>query len=396
MGAVSCERERSVWACAPDHPQGDSVADYRIKHADGRIEGPISGSRLRALAEAGTINADTRIQQVGRTTWHRAGSVPALAGILPGQGIAPGTGPVPLPPPPGPLDFSPVDGAGADELTLDIPEPPQTTPSMARGPAPSAPPPSVAPSASVASLPRDSGFPAAPAPAVVAQEEKSGLGDRILRATFQFARSISVLVIIASILVVLGGAALGTYALLPSPPGIGSGVDEPTIEEFVADCKPPAQPERGQRQARQRPKQDSLGEVDDCAPYRERVETAVSNLKLTSQATNIFCRKAAGLEARYRDPFLDGLVRMSDEYATSPPKGDDCSGADAANWYMREFDERVALDKAREQAAAAAAVARRSLLMPALTAIGAAIAALLIFLILPLLIQIERNTRAAA
>jgi hypothetical protein len=42
-----------------------------------------------------------------------------------------------------------------------------------------------------------------------------------------------------------------------------------------------------------------------------------------------------------------------------------------------------------------AAAQRRQLLIPALSGIGTAIGALLIFLILPLLIQIERNTRTA-
>ena len=43
----------------------------------------------------------------------------------------------------------------------------------------------------------------------------------------------------------------------------------------------------------------------------------------------------------------------------------------------------------------AAAAERRQLLIPALSGIGTAIGALLMFLILPLLIQIERNTRTA-
>jgi hypothetical protein len=42
-----------------------------------------------------------------------------------------------------------------------------------------------------------------------------------------------------------------------------------------------------------------------------------------------------------------------------------------------------------------AASQRRQLLIPALSGIGTAIGALLMFLILPLLIQIERNTRTA-
>ncbi len=78
-----------------------------------------------------------------------------------------------------------------------------------------------------------------------------------------------------------------------------------------------------------------------------------------------------------------------------PPREAECTGADAANWYIGTFQNRLAERQAQALLDQQAAAQRRQLLIPALSGIGTAIGALLMFLILPLLIQIERNTRTA-
>lgn len=328
------------------------MANFLIKHSDGRIEGPITVPQLRAGIRAGKITESTLIQQEGRRSWHAAGTVPGLASL-----------------------FAEAAAARASESVAQeeaLPEPEE--PPVRAGAAAAAP--SRAPSAVTAAVPA-----------------RPGLGDRILRGAFQFARSISVLVIIASLLVAAGGSALAVYALLPSPPTLAGSLDKPTLAEFVEECSRPSASQQAPRQPR--PRGRDLETVDDCGPYRARAEAIVARLKVTEAAVDVLCSRIAAVPAKHRDAFIGGLEALSVAFESNPPKGEDCTGADAANWYMREFFARIELEQAEEAAAEAAAAARRSMLMPALAAIGSAIAALLMFLILPLLIQIERNTRAA-
>ena len=70
--------------------------------------------------------------------------------------------------------------------------------------------------------------------------------------------------------------------------------------------------------------------------------------------------------------------------------------ADAYNWYVQDFMTKVAERRAERAAQIAAEAARRSWASIALGAAGSALVLLLSFLALPLLIQIERNTRPKA
>jgi hypothetical protein len=331
------------------------LANFLIKHSDGRIEGPITAPQLRAGIRAGKITESTLIQQEGRRSWHAAGTVRGLASLF-AEAAAARAG----------------ESAAESGLAAEPNDPPVRA-------APAA-------AASATASARSAASTAAPA--------RPGLGDRILRGAFQFARSISVLVIIASLLVAAGGSALAVYALLPSPPTLAGSPDKPTLAEFVEECSRPSASQQAPRQSR--PRGRDLETVDDCGPYRARAEAIVARLKVTEAAVDVLCSRIAAVPAKHRDAFIGGLEALSVAFESNPPKGEDCTGADAANWYMREFFARIELEQAEEAAAEAAAAARRSMLMPALTAIGSAIAALLMFLILPLLIQIERNTRAAS
>ncbi len=58
------------------------MAEFFIKHPDGRIEGPITGPQLRAGVRVGKITPSTLVRQDGRTSWHAAGSIPGLAALF--------------------------------------------------------------------------------------------------------------------------------------------------------------------------------------------------------------------------------------------------------------------------------------------------------------------------
>ncbi len=330
------------------------MAVFFIQHPDGRIEGPITGPQLRAGVRVGKITPLTLVRQDGRTSWHAAGSIPGLAAL-----------------------FAEVSASqpAADSAASDPPgeEPPPPPASAAAAPATTR---------------------SSPAAAASAGAVRLGLGDRVLRGAFHFARSISVLVIIASVLVALGGSALAVYALMPVPRLAGGAVDEPTLREFVEECTRP-QPAQQQSSGQQRRRGTGLEAFDACAAYRQRLETVVARLKIAPNAVEVLCSRVAAVPAKHRDAFIDGLERLAEQFEANPPKGENCSGTDAANWYLFEFARRMEVEQAEEALAAAQAAERRGLLMPALSAIGSAIAALLMFLILPLLIQIERNTRMA-
>jgi hypothetical protein len=332
--------------------KGLRVEEFFIKHQDGRIDGPFTASQLRAGVRVGKVTPSTLVRQDGRSSWHAAGSIPGLstlfAEVVASQSAAGSAGSAPR-------------GGAAQE------GPTSTT--VARGPA------------------GNKGASEVP-------DRTVGLGDRVLRGAFQFARSISVLVIIASVLVALGGAALAVYALMPAPRLVGGAVDRPTLGEFVEHCAR-SEPAQQQSPGQQRRRGTGLEVVDACATYRQRSEAIVARLNVAPNAVEVLCSRVTAVPLPYREEFIDGLEHLSQQFAASPPKGESCSGADAANWYMREFDRRMELEDGKEALAVAQAVERRGLLMPALSAIGSAVAALLMFLILPLLIQIERNTRLA-
>jgi hypothetical protein len=326
------------------------LARFLIKHADGRIEGPITVQQLRDWVRAGKVIRSTLIQVEGQLSWHAAGTVPGLAQL-----------------------FAEAEAAAAQSVPDEVPPAEPNDLNDATGSAETS---AATPAGAIA---------AAAVPA------RRGLGDRILRGAFHFARSISVLVIIVSLLVTAAGSAVAVYALLPSPRLPPEPVDKPTLAEFVEECSRASQSERASR--RLSSQEHEFAPVDDCGPYRERSEAVAARLRLSASAVDVLCSRIEAIRPKDRDAFISGLESLAAEFEKNPPKGEGCTAASGANWYMNEFAARIAREQAEEARAAAAVAARRNLLMPAMTAIGAAIASLLSFLILPLLIQIERNTR---
>jgi len=365
------------------------MARFRIRDKQGREYGPVDASELRSWIMDARLTADMLIQQEGLKDWYRAGDVPAIARLLAeraatiarGRATGASGGGSGKPPPPPPPDSG--TSAGADSFPPDDDDAYPLSPSDDID---SAPPIGAAASTTSAGYETTA--------AATTTKRPLGLVDRVLRIAFQFARSISVLVIIVSLLVVLGGSAVALYARMPQPRFTDGAVDQPTLREFVEDCGKTV-PQQQAPSGRQRPRDTGLVSFDECGPFRKRSEAIVARLRIEPESVEVLCSRIAAVSIRHRDEVIDDLERLAEQFQSNPPKERDCSGADAANWYMREFDRRLAVEQAAEAIALSKANERRELLIPALSAIGTAVAALLLFMILPLLIQIERNTRTA-
>jgi hypothetical protein len=339
------------------------LAQFLIKHTDGHIEGPITAQQLREWVREGRVTRSTLIQVEGHVSWRSAGSVSGLT-----------------------QQFEEADAAAAAQ---SVPDPLPVA-------EPANPSDSTAPAEPAAAPPSETNV-VATAPARI------GVLDRILRGSFQVARSFSVVVIALSLLVTVGGLALSVYAVFPSIYASVSAllpfqrmlqsrsVDNPTLAEFVEECSREARSEEAPRRSPARGL--GLESEDGCSPYRRRSEAIVKRLDLPEQVVAMLCTQIEMLGPDSRDPFVSGLESLAEEFETNPPRGTNCTKVGAANWYLAEFSARVAREQAEKSSAAATIAERRGWLIPALIAIGAAIASLLSFLILPLLIQIERNTR---
>ncbi|NBX37150.1 MAG: DUF4339 domain-containing protein [Planctomycetes bacterium] len=339
------------------------MARFRIRDKQGREYGPVDASELRYWIMDARLTADMLIQQEGLKDWYRAGDVPAIARLLAERAAATASARA---------SSARSGGSGTP------PEPPVSAAASTTSPV------------GAAASTNSPGYEIASA--ATSGEKPLGLVDRVLRIAFQFARSISVLVIIMSLLVVLAGSAVAFYARMPQPRFTDGAIDQPTLREFVEDCSQ-AVPQQEAPSGRLRPRDTELLSVDDCGPFRQRSEAIVARLRIAPESVEVVCSRIASVSTKHRIEFIDGLERLAEEFQSNPPKERDCSGADAANWYMREFDRRLSVEQAEEAIARSEANERRELLIPALSAIGLAVAALLVFMILPLLIQIERNTR---
>lgn len=336
------------------------MAGFIIKRDDGSTMGPFDQQEVRRLIALRKIGPDTLITQEGRRSWFRLRDVPALARECERHGHDLSTPPAPAAGSTTPASEStsvPPPLGGADPL------PP-------RGTVPSA----------------------APSPPAVAtaltMPESLGIIDRILRLAFAIGRGASVLILLFSLLVMGGAGVLVGYALMPSvqlPPALP---EAGTMREFLAECaQPPAQQ---QPQGAQRPRASAL---DPCGPYRARIKAAIRDLQVVADAEGVTCNLLTELEGDEPDRLVDGLVAIASAYAARQPQGANCSGADAYNWYVQDFMMKVAERRAERAAQIAAEAARRSWASIALGAAGSALVLLLSFLALPLLIQIERNTR---
>ena len=343
------------------------MAGFIIKRDDGSTMGPFDQQEVRRLIALRKIGPDTLITQEGRRSWFRLRDVPALARECERHGH----------------DLAAPSAQPSPPASAAVVPPAPTSPG-----APSLGGPDAAPPISHRSTDQHAATMAA---AALAVPESLGIIDRILRLAFAIGRGASVLILLVSLLVMGGAGVLVGYALMPSVQVSPALQPAGTMREFLAECaQPPAQQ---QPQGAQRPRTSAL---DPCGPYRARIKAAIRDLQVVAEAEGVTCNLLTELEGDEPDRLVDGLVAIASAYAARQPQGANCSGADAYNWYVQDFMTKVAERRAERAAQIAAEAARRSWASIALGAAGSALVLLLSFLALPLLIQIERNTRRQA
>jgi len=243
------------------------------------------------------------------------------------------------------------------------------------------------------------------------------LADRVLRTGFAVGRWVSILVVAISLVVIViaGGAYL--LAIVPSGGAPRAEAARPELEEFASMCEqgrtrnPPAaeSPPSRDRDVKpnsregERSSMTSSTPPDPCEPYRDEVREILSQLRLEdpkSGAEEVLCLVLARLPEEDRSWFLEGFLEFAEEWREGEGASAGCDGATAANWYIDQSrrsleikaleDRRLAIEHAESEEA------RRQRSGVAASAVGIALGGLLLFLVVPLLIQIERNTRREA
>jgi predicted PurR-regulated permease PerM len=123
--------------------------------------------------------------------------------------------------------------------------------------------------------------------------------------------------------------------------------------------------------------------------YGDDIEGIVKKYNLPSDAYNIFIKKLINMKEEYRDKFVEGLEDFLDDaqdYIEDKGKESKITIIDAANYYLSSFDNEI---QTVEMSKASAQAGKITLL----AILGGSLLIMLGFLLIPLLIQIEKNTR---
>jgi hypothetical protein len=314
----------------------------------GDREGPVNSRQLKALVKSGEIQPDTLVWKQGMRDWTAASSIP---GLCTEAGVSDG---------------------------------PPTEPSSPTE--------------------RDTG---------ASNGRRLPLADRILRTGFAIGRWLSIAVVVVAIVVIAFGSVSYSASLVPVPSVAEPEATRPTAGVFVTRCVEEHRSSQNERAAGNRrdtagpplgttPRRGGDIEVrDECAAYRLRIRDILAYLQLDNTGGDneaILCRKIAELPEDDREWFAGTFVEFAKEWrATDEADRLLCRGADAANWFIAAAEDALAERRQRfmqlqlqQEAEEAARLRRRSL---AVQMLAGGLGGLLVFLIIPLLIQIERNTR---
>jgi hypothetical protein len=331
------------------------MSQYLVRSAGGSPRGPFATSEIRELARSGGLRPDDEVSKVGENRWVDARRV---RGLFPAEAAEdPG-------PPPAREEPPAFADRAAPEAAIPAPRP---IPSVSR--------------------------------TMRTPPGRLGAVDRFLRFAFGFGRAISAIVLLLAGLVVAGGIAVIAWSFVPEEAGRGpERIDPPVITTFITECTEQANAEAA---ARQESGQEGRAfgsfatREDPCGPYRSDIDAALRRLSLPeAEGRTVVCAIVLDLPLAERRPWLEGLNAFAAEFPEYRKKGYRCEGREALAWYVDAYDAGLRARAAREQAALQRAERRAVLRQTAIAGIGSAIGAILAFLILPLLIQIERNTRA--
>lgn len=254
------------------------------------------------------------------------------------------------------------------------------------------------------------------APARASAGEKLPLADRILRTGFAIGRWMSIAVVVVAIGVITIGSLSYSAALVPTPAVEEPDLERPTAASFVSRCIAEQQEEaraesrrnldpdgrdRGRSQSRQAV--DDIGRPDECGTYRVRIRDVLAHLQIDNvdgKNEAVLCGTIESIDASERDWFIDTFVEFAKKWRSSDEADRElCSGVDAANWFIASAKRALETKQSRlaqlelEWMAAEQERARRRTV--AVQLLGGGLVGLMVFLVIPLLIQIERNTRPA-
>jgi len=204
-----------------------------------------------------------------------------------------------------------------------------------------------------------------------------GALDRFLWKVFSVAKVISAVIVSICLIV----AIFSGFGLLF---GGGKSFETPEFSSFK---------ERLESQTTQQVYNENYNNLDTKREvekeYGDDIAEIVKKFNLPSSAYDILINKIANMKEEYRDKFVDGLwdyLSDAQDYIKKQEKKAKISIIDAANQYIREFDNEV---QAVEMSKASAQIEK----ITYLSILGGSLLIMLGFLIVPLLIQIEENTR---
>lgn len=327
-------------------------------------QGPVSSEQLRALARSGVITPDTLVWKEGFPDWRPASEIPRLI-----------DGPSP---PEEPSPKVPAEGSSLTGLS-------------------SVAPPSSSPGRSL----RDTDSPQLP------------LADRILRAGFAIGRWFSiVIVLLALITILIAGFVFSTSFISHAAPELGE-PERPEWSDYINDCIGSGRGTRGRLANGWTVRADAPGPAElqgdlsggrgtggSCGAYVVRLRDALASLKISNQdgqPEDQLCEVTRQFPEEVREWFVDGLLSFAQQWANSEGRRGSCDASEAVVWFVgaaeRELIEvqaRYDQELAEHRRSEAGRIFRQ---VTSLQVLGYAVAGLLVFLVFPLLIQIERNTR---
>ncbi len=240
--------------------------------------------------------------------------------------------------------------------------------------------------------------------------------DRVLIAAFGFFRAISVLLVCVAVATIAIGLAWLAISLpsraVPEQPGEIARV--PDAAGFHAYCKQQErEAEQGSRSRDGSSSSDVMSNssvtgasrfLPPCSYVEDDILKVVAALDLepSGAAADYLCEWYTDIAPTDRERSWNGLMNLIPTVEERQRQAGGslpgwCSGDDALTWYiytdMQYRDEADWVREARLQDNAAKATYRQWSIDTAVKVIVFAIAILMAFIVLPLLIQIERNTR---
>ena len=205
--------------------------------------------------------------------------------------------------------------------------------------------------------------------------------DQFLKKVFSFSKAVAAIIVFLCVITMV--IAAGYFVVSGS-----KGVTTPDFDEI-------AQMEQANQGASGRIDKSDYKAISDKREverkYGSDIQEIISTYGFTKEAYDIYIRQLSNMDAKYRSKFVRGLnsfLKDGKKYIEKQGAKTNLDISDVANAYDEMFSS--AIDES--ETSQVMSKAKRA---GALTVIGSALAAMILFLIIPLLLQIEINTRPA-